>query len=316
MSELPLVSIVTPSLNQGKFIEATIRSVLSQNYPNIEYIVMDGGSEDETLTILRSFGDRIRWVSEPDSGQAQAVNKGWRLARGEILGWLNADDLLARGAVRRAVSVLQAAPELAGVYGDCAYINEDGQPVGKFPSRPYDYNQLVQFCEDFIPQPGTFLRRAQVEQLGMLDEDLHYVMDYDLWLRLGMYARLEYLPEEAAQARLHIGAKTVSSASNFGHELVSVFLRLVQHPDCPSPLLQQKDMILANAFIHAASLCFWGGEMRMVRDYLYRAWRHNPLPKGCTFWRLLAFSLAGRVGWRLAERLHGNPFRLEHGMLR
>jgi hypothetical protein len=132
-----------------------------------------------------------------------------------------------------------------------------------------------------------------------------------------MSAPLKYLAGNAAQARLHSGAKTVSSASKFGCELASVFSRLVEHPDFPPPLRAQKDVILTNAFIHAASFCFWGGESREARHYLYRAWRHSgPLPRGRTFWSLLFFSLAGKAGWRLAEKLHGNPFRLEQGMLR
>jgi hypothetical protein len=317
MNEFPLVTVVTPSLNQGKFIEATIQSVLSQDYPNLEYIVMDGGSTDETLEILCSYGRRLRWVSEPDGGQSQAINTGWRMAEGEILTWLNADDLFSPGAVRRAVLALQAAGgDVAGVYGDCVYIDEQGQPLGKYPSQSFDYGRLVQLAEDFIPQPGAFLRRNWLERVGLLDESLHYVMDYDLWLRLGMFARLEYLPEVSAFARLHSGAKTLTGSPRFGEELAFVFLRLVNHPDFPAHLLQQKDSILANAFTHAASLCFWGGETRRARHYLARAWSATPFLKSRSFYRLLLFSLAGRFGWRLAERLHGNPFRLERGLLR
>jgi glycosyltransferase involved in cell wall biosynthesis len=159
MNERPLVSIVTPSLNQGRFIAEAIQSVLSQDYANLEYIVVDGGSSDETLSILRSFGERLRWISEKDEGQAQAVNKGWRMARGEILGWLNADDLLAADAVTRAVNALEAERDLAGVYGDCVYVNEAGDVLGNYPSGDFDYEKLAVFAEDFIPQPGAFLRR-------------------------------------------------------------------------------------------------------------------------------------------------------------
>ncbi len=140
---LPLVSIVTPSLNQGQFIRETIETILSQDYDNLEYLVMDGGSTDETLEILRSYGTRLQWVSEPDAGQSQAVNKGWRRARGEILGWVNADDLLSPGAVRRAVEALAADSALGGVYGDCTYIDGSGRRLRTLPARAFDYATLV-----------------------------------------------------------------------------------------------------------------------------------------------------------------------------
>jgi glycosyltransferase involved in cell wall biosynthesis len=316
MNERPRVSIVMPSLNQGRFIAQSIESVLAQDFPNIELIVVDGGSTDETLSVLKSFGARVTWISEKDDGQSQAVNKGWRMARGEIWGWLNADDLLARDATRRAVDALTADPALAGVYGDCVYIDERGAELGKFPSEDFKYEKLVLLAEDFIPQPGVFLRREWVERSGLLDENLHFVMDYDLWLRLGMHAPLKFLRGEMARARLHRAAKTLASAPRFGDELASVFSRLTAQPDFPSNLAAQKNIILANAFVHAASYCFWGGETRRARFYLARAWRETPFLKSRSFYRLLIFSLAGKLGWRLAERLHGNPFRLETGLLR
>ena len=316
MSGRPRVSIVMPSLNQGRFIAQSIESVLAQDEPNVELIVVDGGSTDETLAILKSFGARLKWISEKDDGQSQAVNKGWRMAHGEIWGWLNADDLLAPDATRRAVDALEADATLAGVYGDCVYIDEAGTALGKYPAEEFNYAKLVLLAEDFIPQPGVFLRREWAERAGVLDESLHYVMDYDLWLRLGMRAPLKYLRGEMARARLHRGAKTLASAPRFGDELASVFSRLMAQPDLPSNLAAQKNTILANAFVHAASYCFWGGETRRARFYLARAWREAPFLKSRSFYRLLIFSLAGKLGWRLAERLRGNPFRLETGWLR
>ncbi|MBI5934052.1 MAG: glycosyltransferase [Chloroflexi bacterium] len=316
MSGRPRASIVMPSLNQGRFIAQSIESVLAQDEPSVELIVVDGGSSDETLAILKSYGARLQWISEKDDGQSQAVNKGWRMARGEIWGWLNADDLLAPDATRRAVDALESDATLAGVYGDCAYIDEAGAALGKYPAEEFDYEKLVLRAEDFIPQPGVFLRREWIERVGVLDENLHYVMDYDLWLRLGMRAPLKYLRGEMARARLHRGAKTLASAPRFGDELASVFSRLAGRQDFPPKLAEQKNIILANAFVHAASYCFWGGETRRARFYLGRAWRETPFLKSRSFYRLALFSLAGKLGWRLAERLRGNPFRLETGWLR
>lgn len=308
MSEQPLVSIVTPSLNQGKFIRATIDSILSQDYKNIEYLVMDGGSTDETLDILRSYGSRIRWVSEADSGQSQAVNKGWQCAQGAILGWVNADDLLLPGAVEQAVKALQDDESLGGVYGDCAYIDENGAWLRAYPTKAFDYASLVCETEDFIPQPTVFLRQSVAEQAGFLDERLHYVMDYDFWLRIGVFAPLKYLPTEMGCLRLHSDAKTVRAVPLFAPEMAFIFERLTSRPDFPEQLQNEKMGIVRQAYIHAASFCFWGGETRQARKYLYKAWKARPYPRGRTFYRLLAFALLGKMGWKIAQVLHGNPF--------
>ena len=140
---LPLVSIITPTLNQGNFIAQTIDSVLAQDYANLEYLIIDGGSTDETLEILRGYDNRIRWVSEADSGQSSAINKGWRKSNGEILAWLNSDDLLEPGAIQSIVAAFQQRPETAMVYGECDYLNQGGQIVGKYATHPWDYAELL-----------------------------------------------------------------------------------------------------------------------------------------------------------------------------
>jgi glycosyltransferase involved in cell wall biosynthesis len=183
VNPLPLVSIITPSLNQGRFIRKTIESVLSQDYPRLEHLVMDGGSTDETLDILRSYGDRITWRSGPDGGQAAAVNSGVRLAKGEILGWLNSDDTYQPGAVTAAVEHLIAHPETAVVYGNAYFIDEHNVVFGAHPTEDFDLNRLAETT--LICQPTAFIRRSAIEAVGMLDTTLHYCMDYDLFIRLG-----------------------------------------------------------------------------------------------------------------------------------
>src|SRR5215212_477191 len=181
----PLVTIVTPSLNQRQFIEATIRSVLDQDYPTIEYLVMDGGSTDGTLDILRRYEDRLTWVSMPDGGQAEAINRGWRRGRGEVLAWLNSDDIYLPGAVSAAVACLRAHPQVAGVYGDCDYIDEHGRTIDTHPTTPFDYATMLQTARAPIPQPATFLRQVAVESVNYLDARLTMLLDFDLWIRLG-----------------------------------------------------------------------------------------------------------------------------------
>lgn len=314
MSKQALVSIVTPSLNQGKFIHQAIDSVLSQGYPHIEYLVIDGGSSDGTTGILRSYGNRLRWVSEPDTGQAQAINKGWRRTRGEIITWLNADDLLAPGAVLRAVEAIQTDPGLGGVYGDCTYVSEGGDAIEAYPVRPYDYDLLVIETENFIPQPGTFLRRSVVERVGGLDESFHYVLDHDLWLRMGLYAPMKYLPDEIGRARVHKAAKTLRAISGFAEEFLRMYHKLLAQPGFPPHLRKKERGILHQAYVHSASFAFWGGKVHNAHRTLWRAWGYQPFPRRRTFWLLFLFSVLGEPGLWLAETLHGNPFRFEKGL--
>jgi glycosyltransferase involved in cell wall biosynthesis len=225
MSDLPLVSIVTPSLNQGRFIEATIGSVLSQDYPHIEYIVVDGGSTDGTLEVLRRYGGRLQWISEPDGGQAQAINKGFRLTRGEIVAWLNSDDTYLPGAVSAAVEHLTTHPACAMVYGEGYLIDEQGAAIRRFPAtEPFDLWKLV-YVIDFILQQTTFFRRAALDVVGYLDEDLHWGLDWDLFIRLGKRFPVNYLPREMANLREHRQAKTFSGGRRRLAELLGVMRR-------------------------------------------------------------------------------------------
>jgi glycosyltransferase involved in cell wall biosynthesis len=212
-----LVSVVTPSLNQGRFIRKAIESVLSQDYSHIEHWVIDGGSTDGTIGILREYGDRIRWVSEPDRGQAAAVNKGWARASGDILGWLNADDAYTPGAVKRAVDYLLRHPDALGVYGKACWIDEEERVIGTYPTFASACLKTMKGrCG--VCQPTVFLRRGAVEAAGGLREDLQMVMDYDLWMRLLRGGRLGYLEQDQALSRLHPETKTARGARDRARE--------------------------------------------------------------------------------------------------
>lgn len=223
VNPLPLVSIITPSLNQGRFIRKTIESVLSQDYPRLEYLVMDGGSTDETLDILRSYGDRITWRSGPDGGQAAAVNSGVRLAKGEILGWLNSDDSYQPGAVKAAVDHLTAHPETAVVYGDAYYIDEHDAVIGTYPTEDFDLNRLAEAC--LICQPTAFIRRSAIEAVGLLNSTLHYCMDYDLWIRLGRRFRIERINCSLANSRRYLDTKSFARREPMFQEIYTVVQR-------------------------------------------------------------------------------------------
>ncbi len=304
MTGLPLVSIVTPSLNQGRFIGDTIESVLGQDYPRIEYIIVDGGSTDETLTLLQSYSNRLRWISEPDGGQSAAINKGWQQTTGEIVAWLNSDDTYLPGAVSQAVAFLQDHPEVDAVYGDCDYIDLKGRFLRPYPARPFDYLEMVRTAVNYIPQPATFIRRRALEPLGYLDETLHYIMDFDCWLRLGVQHALAYLPVRLAMLRLHPEAKSVRKIDGFSREFVYVYQRLFALPNLPATVRAIATEAMSNAYYLAAYFSFWAGSVERARYYGFQAWRLRPF----RFRRLLPFLVLGELGLKLARKLRGSPF--------
>jgi len=202
----PLVSIVTPCLNQARFLREAIESVLAQSYPNIEYIVMDGGSADGSADILRSYGERLRWFSQQDRGQAEAINRGFQESSGEVFAFLNADDRLLPGAVESAVRALEGAPGAGGVCGLAWQADEDGRILGSFPTGACDLATLSHRCS--VCQPSVFLRSEVFREAGMLDPRLHFALDYDLWIRVARRWTMAPVNEYLAIERVHSGAKT------------------------------------------------------------------------------------------------------------
>lgn len=223
MGEYPLVSIVTPVYNLADFIEETVLSVLGQDYPRIEYIVVDGGSTDGTLEILAKYRDRLRLISEPDRGTADAINRGFRLSSGEIFAFLNGDDTYLPGAVRTAVECLLAHPEAGGVYGEANWIAEDGSLIERYPTHPYDPALLAQEC--FICQPACFLRREIFQRAGLLDPDLECAFDYDLWIRVSRLAPLAKTDAVLANSRMRRAGKTLGQRRRVFREALGVLKR-------------------------------------------------------------------------------------------
>lgn len=221
----PLVSIITPSYNQAPFIEETIQSVLSQDYPNLEYIIIDGGSMDGARQIIERYAHHLAsWVSERDAGQTEAINKGFARARGEILAWINSDDTYLPGAISEAVAYLQAHPQTGMVYGDANLVNEAGQVLGKFPARQTNYRRLRRGYVH-IPQQSSFFRADLWRKVGPLDPTFYFAMDYDLWVRLARLAPLDYSPRLWANFRLHSHGKSVVSDDRCWPEMLRVHFR-------------------------------------------------------------------------------------------
>jgi glycosyltransferase involved in cell wall biosynthesis len=223
---LPLVSIITPSFDQSAYIAATIESVLSQDYPNIEYIVVDGDSTDGSAEIIERYADKLAWwVSEKDKGQTNAINKGFARANGEILAWLNSDDTYEPGAISAAVDFLMKNPDVGLVYGDCNVIDENGQKYGAFNAAQTDLEKL-QRGYVHIPQQASFWRADLWKEIAPLDDSFYFAMDYDLWTRLARISELRYLPgQNWANFRLHSDAKSIAADKHCWNEMMRVHYR-------------------------------------------------------------------------------------------
>jgi glycosyltransferase involved in cell wall biosynthesis len=220
MNDLPLVSIITPSYNQADFLEATIGSVLKQEYPHIEYGVVDGGSTDASLEIIKRYEDHMDWwVSEPDRGQADAINKGMARTRGDIVAWINSDDIYLPGAIRKAVAVFERH-DPALVFGDAITINSQGVPLNLLRFGSWDLTDLMRFR--VICQPAVFIRRNVWKTVGGLDPSYHYMLDHQLWIRIAAAYNIMHVSELLAASRYHGEAKNVVFAADFSDEIERV----------------------------------------------------------------------------------------------
>jgi len=256
----PPVGIVTPSYNQGQFLEATIRSVLLQGYPNLEYRVLDGGSTDGSVAVLERYAPWLtEWVSQPDAGQADAIQRGWERSSGEYLGWLNSDDLLTPGSLRAAASTLREHPGWSGVYGDVLHVDPAGRPLGIETYEDFDLVRLVRHA-GWISQPGSLFRRSALDAVGGLDTTLRYLMDLDLWLRLGSVAPLGYLRDVSlAMFREHDEAKSSTRRGLAAEEITRIVTRFFEQA-LPDSLRAVEREALSSAHLYAARAWSAAGE--------------------------------------------------------
>ena len=219
---LPLVSIITPSYNQGIFIESTILSVLNQDYPNVEYIIIDGGSTDITQAIVEKYNDKLVFISEQDEGQSDAINKGFKLAKGDIVAWLNSDDTYEPGAIKTAVNYFMEHKNIGLVYGEGDIIDRDGNKIKRFfATQQFDLWVLIHLY-DYIMQPTTFFRREALESVGYLDKGLHWCMDWDLWIKLANKYDIGYINQVMANSREYADTKTSTGGWKRLQELIKL----------------------------------------------------------------------------------------------
>lgn len=296
MEQLPLVSVVTPSFNQGQYIEETIRSVLEQDYPHIEYWVIDGGSTDTTLQVLHRYSDRVSWVSEADRGQSHAINKGWQRSTGQILAWLNSDDIYKPWAVRTAVEAFRAHPETALVYGELDIVTADRKFLQKAPIEPPNINRLL--FGNIIGQPNAFVARWAIDQVGAVNEDLRYEMDHELWLRVVSSYPAHFMPGVLAEFRIHDVCKNYAETDRFAPEWLRVLQR---EPPIAAPSRYTR-MALAQAY--AGTGFYWrrNEDYRRAAACFLRAFMLDAYHlRNQGMWMTMGWALLGN---RLARRLH------------
>ena len=279
MKECPLVSVITPSWNQAQFIEETLLSVKGQDYANLEHIVIDGGSTDGTVGILRRYEEEynLRWVSEPDEGQSDGINKGFRMAGGEIIGWLNSDDTYMPGAVSTAVECLMEHPEAGWVHGDGYWIDEHSQVLDTWESTPSTLKKLL--CNSYsIVQPTVFFRKGLLRDTGYLDLKLDYVMDVDFFYRLALVSRSCYTPQVLATRRLHDQAKTKANKTDFIPDRFAMLDKLFERSDLPKEIRQVEDKVYSRNHLMAGFWAFVAGDVRASRRHLWRGIKLAPNP--------------------------------------
>lgn len=295
------VSIITPSYNQVRYLEQTIQSVLAQEYPSLEYIIVDGASTDGSQEIIEKHSARLAWwVSEPDDGQADAINKALRRASGEVVAWLNSDDLYLTGAVSAALQALEANPTVGMVFGDAITIDENGSELNPLRFGNWGLQELMQFR--IICQPAVFMRRAVLEQAGGLDPSYHFLLDHHLWIRLAQRAPLQHAPAVWAAARHHPAAKNVSQAAGFGQEAFRILHWMEDQPDLQPRLQADRRRIEAGAYrLNARYLLDGGQPGPALRSYLQALWRSPRFT--LQHWRRITYAAASLAGaGSLADR--------------
>ena len=283
-SPWPRVSIVTPSYNQAQFLEETIRSVLLQGYRDLEYIIIDGGSSDGSVEIIRKYEPWLAyWVSEPDRGQAHAINKGWERCTGEVLAWLNSDDTYVPGAVSLAAAALAAHPEAGMVYGQCNMVGENGRILGCKKAGPLNVRRLLVAC--YLGQPAVLLRRPCLESIGWVNESLHYAMDWELWIRVARVFMGVYLPVPLANARQWPEAKTQRAADAVLAERDAVIEGVFTDPSLPAALHSARADSIAFSYLLRARRRFGHKQVLVAMGCWLRALLASPRYSASQMWR-------------------------------
>lgn len=320
MPNVPLVSIVMPSFNQARYLETALRSVLEQDYPRIELIVIDGGSTDGSLAVLQRYAPRLAsWVSEPDAGQADGINKGLRQASGEIVAWLNSDDAYLPGAIRDAVETLQSSPEVGLVYADGIMVDSDQVLLDRHRYRQLSLVDLLSF--EVLLQPTVFMRRSALEQVGYLNDSYQLTLDHELWVRIAARFRLHHIRAYWALERTHAEAKTIARAADFVTEARRLLDWAKDTPPFSEAYALQPKRIEAGFNVFAARRLIDAGEYRQAFRHVLTALGLHP-PTVVRYWYKFvqaagsALGLPGVFFWyrRTRRRIQHGGRRVEAGI--
>jgi glycosyltransferase involved in cell wall biosynthesis len=284
----PLVSVVVPSYQQGRFLEEALVSVLEQKYEPLEVIVVDGGSTDQSVTVIGRYEDELAsWTSEPDRGQAHALNKGFARARGDVLGWLASDDVLVPGAIGRVVEELERQPEALLVYGEALFVDEGGAELFALEPRAFDIEAMVRACANHVVQPGSLFRRRGWEFAGPLNEDGHYLFDFEFALALGRQGPVARIPDRLALYRVHPGSKSGGGSLLKARDYVRFADEFLAGSGLPGV-----EEGRSSAYLAAGDYFYDAGELADARRALLASLRLKPTARGAG---LLARTLARSV---------------------
>lgn len=291
----PKVSLVTPSFGQARFLEQTLRSVLDQDYPNIEYIVIDGGSSDGSVELIRRHEHRLAyWVSEPDRGQADAINKGFARASGEYVGWINSDDWLYPDAIRNTVTFLEAHPEVDLVYGDVDTGESEAMPE-LLRGKVTDIETMLTTFEVPIPQQGSLWRKRVLDRSGGLDSRWQVVLDREFFLRVATRHRIAYRPGRLGFFRLHPDSKSVAQQCRWLDELPQLYEAYFAAPGLPDRLRALRHISLGAMYFQCAWLALKNRQFARAGVFLARALANDPVLFSRRGFRLMVARLWERV---------------------
>lgn len=273
---MTLVSIITPSYNQAKYLEQTIQSVLTQNYSNIEYIVIDGGSNDGSVEIIKKYQEKLAyWVSEKDNGQAEAINKGFAKATGEIVAWLNSDDYYLPQAIAKAVKIFKENPEVILVYGNMLAVDENGKTFNALHYKQLSLEDLI--CFQIIGQPAVFFRRSALHKTNGLNQNFHFLLDHLFWIELAQHGKILHVHETWSAARYHAEAKNRAKAAEFGKEAFRILDFIKQDENLARIFEKVKKRAVASAHrVNARYLLDGGLPQQALLAWLKSFWLHPP----------------------------------------